>query len=209
MNLLDILTQAQVIPVITLENSQFAVPLAKALLNGGINTIEITLRTFVAIDCIEKISSELPEVIVGAGTVVHPHQFAEVKNAGAQFAVSPGLTEKLANAGNQSGLPYLPAAVTTSEIIAAQEWGFEILKFFPAGLAGGVKALKTSAALFPSVGFCPTGGVDVENMADYLSLPNVVCIAGSWIAPLSLINQQDWSAISALAREAKFISSHR
>lgn len=202
MEISEILHTSPVIPVVTLNDSRLAVPLARALLAGGIHVMEITLRTAVGLDAIKAVKQNVPAMIIGAGTLVEPEQFAAAKTAGANFVVSPGLTPALLTAAKQIGLPYLPAAITPCEILAAKEMGFSTLKFFPAELAGGVNMLKALLPIFPDIKFCPTGGITRANMKDYLNLKNVIAVGGTWLAPKSLIEEKNWDAISALARAA-------
>ncbi len=203
MNIDEILTNAApVMPVLTIRDASTALALADALAEGGLRVLEITLRSAEAVDAIEAVRSSRPELIVGAGTVLSPTQMQAVADAGAQFAVSPGLTHTLAQAATRSALPYLPGVVTAGEIQFAMEHGLDALKFFPATPAGGPKLLSSYASVFPEVRFCPTGGIGPDNMADYLGLPNVACIGGSWLAPSRLIEQGDWAAITARVRTA-------
>lgn len=191
---------APVIPVITLTEVGHAVPLARALLTAGLRVLEITIRTPAALPAIEAIARELPEVIVGAGTLLTPDQFTQARNAGARFCVSPGLTPALAEAADDCGLPYLPGVSTTTEIMLAREMGFDTLKFFPAALNGGPAFLKAIYPLFPDVSFCPTGGVGLENLKEFLDLPNVICVGTSSIATQELIEKADWKAIAERAQ---------
>lgn len=192
-----------VIPVLVVENAEHAVPMAKALVAGGLTALEVTLRTKSAIDVVERIANEVPEAIIGVGTVTRPEQFEQVKRAGAQFVVSPGLTPTLAQAAKDNEMPFLPGAVTASEIIMAMELGITDLKFFPAGTSGGPSALKGFSSVFSEVRFCPTGGVKPDNMHDYLSLPNVATVGGTWLVSSALMDSGNWSGITELAREAK------
>ena len=192
-----------VIPVLVVENADHAVPMAKALVAGGLTALEVTLRTKSAIDVVERIANEVPEAIIGVGTVTRPEQFEQVKAAGAQFVVSPGLTPTLAQAAKDNEMPFLPGAVTASEIIMAMELGITDLKFFPAGTSGGPSALKGFSSVFSGVRFCPTGGVKPDNMQDYLSLPNVVTVGGTWLVSTELLESGDWDRITHLAHEAK------
>lgn len=192
----------RIIPVVTIDNSEYAAPLVQALLNGGINIVEITLRTAAALEAIKIINANFPDCIVGAGTILTTYQFKQAKSAGAKFAVSPGLSAQLVKAAHELDMPYLPGVSTVSEIIHAVELDLELLKFFPAELFGGIKALKTFAPLFQSVSFSPSGGITIENMAEYLAQPNVCCIGGSWIASQKLINEQAWDTITQRAKEA-------
>jgi 2-dehydro-3-deoxyphosphogluconate aldolase/(4S)-4-hydroxy-2-oxoglutarate aldolase len=198
----DFLSLSPVIPVVTIDDANHAVPLARALLAGGIKVIEITLRTPAALAAIRAIKAEVKDAVVAAGTVLHVDDLARAAQAGAAFAISPGSTQKLLGAGRDQKLPYLPAVATPSEVAAALEHGYETLKFFPANAAGGIEMLSALRGPFPTVRFCPTGGISAGNAQTYLDLPSVLCIGGSWLAPQSLIARGDWSAIEALARQA-------
>lgn len=192
-----------VIPVLVVEDVAHAVPMAKALVAGGLTALEVTLRTKSAMEVVERIANEVPEAIIGVGTVTRPEQFEQVKKAGAKFVVSPGLTPTLAQAAKDNEMPYLPGAVTASEIIMAMELGITDLKFFPAGTSGGPAALKGFSSVFSEIRFCPTGGVKPSNMEDYLSLPNVATVGGTWLVTHDLLAQGDWETITRLASEAK------
>jgi 2-dehydro-3-deoxyphosphogluconate aldolase/(4S)-4-hydroxy-2-oxoglutarate aldolase len=194
--------QTSVIPVVTLHRIEDAVPLAEALLEGGLGTIEVTLRTPHSLAAISAIARALPAAMVGAGTVLRTADITAARNAGARFLVSPGLTPDLAAAGIASGLPYLPGAVTPSEILAARELNFTFLKFFPAREAGGPALLRAYAPVFQGIAFCPTGGVTEDNAAEYLALPNVPVVGGTWIAPHAAIEARDWPGITARAKRA-------
>lgn len=200
---LEILRAGPVIPVIVIERLEYAVPLARALAAGGVRVLEITLRTPVAVPAIRTIAGEVEGVIVGAGTITRPEEFERCRKAGAAFGVSPGLTAELGGAAKTSGLPLLPGAMTPSEVIAARAAGFRQLKLFPAQQAGGIGLLKALAGPFPDVMFCPTGGINATNARDYLALPNVACIGGSWLSPPKAVAAGDWNQITALAREAQ------
>lgn len=200
--LLAIMEAQPVIPVLKITNAADAVPLARALTKGGLPAIEITLRTPAALDAIRAAADAVPEAIVGAGTILDAGQFDAAERAGARFIVSPGLTAQLAQAASRSETPLLPGAATPSEIMAAAEAGYSLLKFFPAEQAGGAGWLKALASPFAGVRFCPTGGIGPQNAADYLSLGNVVCVGGSWIAPDALVAAGKWDEITALAAEA-------
>ncbi|WP_421857050.1 2-dehydro-3-deoxy-phosphogluconate aldolase [Oricola sp.] len=204
--LLPIMTGQAVIPVIVLEDAADAVPLARALAAGGLPAIEITLRTAAALDGIARVAAEVPEAIVGAGTILNAAQFAEAAAAGAKFIVSPGLTPELVEAADASPVPLLPGAVTSSEIMAALEDGYSLLKFFPAEQAGGAAYLKSLSSPFGGVGFCPTGGISAANAGDYLSLSNVICVGGSWVAPKDAVRDGSWERISELARGASLLN---
>lgn len=200
--LLALLNGQPVIPVLSIARAEDAVPLARALAAGGLPAIEITLRTPAALEAIRRVAGEVPEAIVGSGTILNARQFDEAAAAGSTFIVSPGLTPQLAEVAASSEVPLLPGAITPAEIMAALEAGLDFLKFFPAEQAGGAELLKALAAPLAGVRFCPTGGVTAANAADYLSLPNVVCVGGSWVAPGKLVQAADWAAIEALARQA-------
>ncbi|GAB4270403.1 MAG: bifunctional 4-hydroxy-2-oxoglutarate aldolase/2-dehydro-3-deoxy-phosphogluconate aldolase [Pararhodobacter sp.] len=192
---------APVIPVLVVDDPAHAMPLARALVSGGLPVLEVTLRTDCAIDAIAAMS-RIPGARVGAGTVLTAHDAARAKAAGAEFAVSPGATPDLVAACTAEDLPLLPGAATASEVMALIEKGYRTLKFFPAGPAGGPAMLKALNGPLPQVTFCPTGGVSLENAPDYLALPNVACVGGSWVAPAETMARGDWSAIEALARAA-------
>jgi 2-dehydro-3-deoxyphosphogluconate aldolase/(4S)-4-hydroxy-2-oxoglutarate aldolase len=193
---------APVIPVIVLDDARHAVPLARACLAGGVELLEVTLRTPAGLEAIRRIAAEVPQAVVGAGTVTTPAEVARVAAAGARFAVSPGFDAALAAAARDHGLPLMPGVMTPGEAMAAMAAGLSLLKFFPAAAAGGTAMLKALAGPFPSLRFCPTGGVDARNAAEYLALPNVVAVGGSWITPASAIAREDWAAVSTLARAA-------
>jgi 2-dehydro-3-deoxyphosphogluconate aldolase/(4S)-4-hydroxy-2-oxoglutarate aldolase len=201
-NIREILGMAAVIPVLTLSDLAHAVPLAGALVGGGLRVLEITLRTPVAIGCLEAIRKAVPDAIVGIGTLTRAVDFAAAGRAGAQFGVTPGLTPELAAAARGARFPLLPGVMTPTEVIAARLAGFDILRLFPAHQAGGVEMLRALGAPFPDVLFCPTGGITRAAAPEYLALPNVVAIAGSWVAPRALIEAKDWQGIEALARDA-------
>lgn len=198
----QVMQDAPVIPVIVLHDVAHAVPMARALVAGGIRMLEVTLRTPQALACMQAIAREVPGAVVGAGTVRSPADAAAAAKAGAQFAVSPGYTRALGQACRDQGLPLLPGVATGSEIMQAQEDGYTELKFFPALQAGGAAMLKAWAGPFFDVKFCPTGGVTPANAADFLALPNVACVGGSWLVPADALAQGDWTRIEALAREA-------
>jgi len=191
-----------VIPVLTLDDPTEAVPLAQALVAGGLRVLEVTLRTPKALACAEAIAAKVPEALVGLGTLIRPEQFAQARDAGARFVVSPGLTDKLAAAAKAAAMPYLPGIATVSEALIAWEHGFRELKFFPAMLNGGAPALKGMAPLIPDVRFCPTGGIKAENLRELLGLPNVFAVGGTWLTPAELVKERRWGEIEALAREA-------
>jgi 2-dehydro-3-deoxyphosphogluconate aldolase/(4S)-4-hydroxy-2-oxoglutarate aldolase len=201
-NIREILGMAPVIPVLTLSDLAHAVPLAEALVGGGLRVLEITIRTPVAIGCLEAIRKAVPDAIVGIGTLTRAVDFAAAGRAGAQFGVTPGLTPELAAAARGARFPLLPGVMTPTEVIAACLAGFNIVKLFPAHQAGGVEMLRALGAPFPDVLFCPTGGITRAGAPEYLALPNVVAIGGSWVAPRALIDAKDWQGIEALARDA-------
>jgi 2-dehydro-3-deoxyphosphogluconate aldolase/(4S)-4-hydroxy-2-oxoglutarate aldolase len=202
MNVLELMRVGPVIPVIALEEAAQAVPLARALVAGGVRVLEVTLRTAAALAAIRAIAQDVPEAIVGVGTVTRPEQFAQARDAGALFAVTPGLTGALIEAARASGLLLLPGVMTPSEVIAAHAAGFFQLKLFPAQQAGGLGMLAALQGPFPDAVFCPTGGVTVETAPDFLALPNVVCVGGSWLTPRAALAANDWVAITQLACQA-------
>lgn len=202
MKIRDIMDAAPVIPVLTIESIDQAVPLARALVAGGLPVLEVTLRTAAGLDAIRAMSREVEGAIVGVGTITRREEFLQAKWAGARFAVSPGITAALSAGAEVAGIPYLPGVMTPSEVIAARAAGYTALKLFPAQQAGGVKMLEALGAVFPEVVFCPTGGVTLETAPAYLALPNVRCVGGSWVAPKAAIRAGDWAAITALARDA-------
>jgi 2-dehydro-3-deoxyphosphogluconate aldolase / (4S)-4-hydroxy-2-oxoglutarate aldolase len=198
----SVLEVAPVIPVVVLHDAEQAVPLARALADGGLPVVELTLRTPAAVDAIRDVAKEVPEVLVGAGTVVTAEQAETAASAGAGFLVSPGSTPRLLDAMAATGLRHLPGVATVSEALALLERGITEMKFFPAEAAGGVDFLKSVASPVPAARFCPTGGVTPQTAADYLALPNVGCVGGSWITPSTLLQAGDWDGITALARTA-------
>ena len=204
----ELLAPVPVIPVLTIGDPDAAVPLARALIDGGLPVLEVTLRTPKALEAIRRIAAEVPGAEVGAGTVTRPAEVeAAARAAGARFAVSPGLTPALAAAAREAELPLLPGVVTPSEALAARELGFTFLKLFPARAAGGPALLKSLAGPLPDLVFCPTGGIGAADFRDYLALKNVLCVGGSWVAPAAAVAAGDWPRITELAREAS--SGHR
>jgi 2-dehydro-3-deoxyphosphogluconate aldolase / (4S)-4-hydroxy-2-oxoglutarate aldolase len=195
-SLLDI---APVIPVVVLHDAEHAVPVARALVAGGLPVVELTLRTPAALEAVANVSREVPEALVGAGTVVDPGQAQAAAEAGARFLVSPGSTPRLLDAMSETGLPLLPGVATVSEAIALLERGLTELKLFPAQASGGVGFLSSLVSPLPGARFCPTGGITAANAADYLALPNVGCVGGSWLTPADLLRKGDWPAVTALA----------
>jgi len=198
----EILALAPVIPVLTITDAEAAVPLARALLAGGLPVLEVTLRSNAALAAIAAIRAELPHAIVGAGTVIDVDQLAAALKAGSQFIVSPGFSAALCAEGARQGAAMLPGVATPTELMAALAAGLDTLKFFPAAQAGGAGMLRALAAPFPAVRFCPTGGIDVHSAAEYLALPNVLCVGMSSLAPPAAIAAGDYAAVTALARQA-------
>jgi 2-dehydro-3-deoxyphosphogluconate aldolase/(4S)-4-hydroxy-2-oxoglutarate aldolase len=198
----SVLQVSPVIPVVTIDDPRHAVPVAKALADGGIRVIELTLRTGSALTSLKLIANEVPDILVGAGTVLTAAQADAAVSAGAQFLVSPGVTPSLLDHLLTLGLPVLPGVATVGEVMAVQERGLAAMKFFPAGPAGGPAYLAAIGAPIPNVQFCPTGGVSLASAPDYLKLPNVPCVGGSWLTPRSAVEGNDWSQITALARQA-------
>ena len=192
---------APIVPVIVVKDVAHAVPLAKALIAGGLPALEVTLRTPCALDAIRAMA-DVEGGVVGAGTLLTPADVKAAKAVGAKFGVSPGATDRLVKACEEEGLALLPGAATASEVMKLYEIGYDVLKFFPAEASGGAPALKAIGAPIPQVSFCPTGGVSIKNTNDYLSLPNVLCAGGSWVAPDAMVQAGDWAGIEALAREA-------
>lgn len=197
-----ILTSGPVVPVIVIQKLGHAVPLAKALVAGGVKVLEVTLRTPCAMDAIRAIAQEVPEAIIGAGTVTNAQQLAEVTAAGAQFAISPGLTAPLLKAANAGSIPLIPGISTVSELMLGMDYGLREFKFFPAEANGGVKALQAIAGPFSQVRFCPTGCISPANYRDYLALKSVLCIGGSWLVPNDALEQGDYARITQLAKDA-------
>jgi 2-dehydro-3-deoxyphosphogluconate aldolase/(4S)-4-hydroxy-2-oxoglutarate aldolase len=208
MTILDILRTSPVIPVIAIDELEHAVPLARALVAGGIRVLEVTLRTAHGLPAIRAIAQSVPEAIVGVGTLMQASDFAKARDAGAVFGVSPGLTNSLINAARESGLPLLPGVMTPSEVMAAREAGFHQLKLFPAVPAGGVTMLKAIAGPLPDMIFCPTGGITQETAAEFLACENVACVGGSWLTPSSAIRSGDWQKITDLARLASALGTN-
>lgn len=198
----EVMALSPVMPVVVIEDAAQAAPLARALLAGGVRTIEVTLRTPAALDAIRAISRESIEMIVGAGTVLSEADLNAALEAGASYALSPGATPELLRAAERVPIPFIPGVATASELMLAMEHGFRAVKFFPAERLGGVTALKDLGGPFPSARFCPTGGIGVERVKDYLASPNVLCVGGSWVATSKQIAAGDWAAIEAQARQA-------
>lgn len=184
------------VPVVVIDDEKVAVPLARCLLQAGISMIEVTLRRPGAWKAIERIIAEVPDIITGAGSITTPDQLQRLAKMGCQFAVSPGLTANLIRAARDVGMPYLPGAVTASEVLTGMEEGLDTLKFFPAGQAGGIPMLKALGAPLPNVMFCPTGGIDLGNAAEYISLPNVIAVGSSWVVPEGAVAAGEWGEIA-------------
>lgn len=206
--MLDILKRAPVVPVLVIEDDADAVPLARALVAGGLPALEVTLRTPAALESIRRIAAEVPEALVGVGTVMKPADFGAAREAGARFAVSPGATDTLLKAAADSGLPYLPGVATSSEVMRGVEAGLTVFKAFPAAAIGGPETVAAMGGPFPEVRFCPTGGIRSSTAADYLRLPNVVAIGGTWLAPKEKVRAGDWQGIEDLARSAAGLAEH-
>ena len=198
----EVLEISKIIPVITIYDLKTSVNLAKALLDGGIKILEITLRTNNAIEAIKLIANEVPKVIVGAGTILNFKMLEEVKNAGSKFAISPGLNSIFAKEAQNIDITLIPGVATASEVMLALEFGYKNLKFFPAESAGGITMLKSLAAPFSGVKFCPTGGINLDNMQNYLNLNNVLCVGGSWLSPKELILEKQWSKITQITKQS-------
>lgn len=205
----SLLDRVPVVPVVVVEDLAHAVPLARALARGGLPVVELTLRTPVALDAIRAIAEEVPEVLIGAGTIVEPKQAALAVEAGAGFLVSPGCTPSILDAMTETGVPFLPGVATVSEVLAAYERGLTELKFFPAEAAGGRAYLKSIGGPLPQVRFCPTGGITPASAPDYLALPNVGCVGGSWLTPAAALAAGDWDAIEELARAASLLGGQK
>ena len=196
------LRATRLVPVIVIKDLAHAVPLARALVSGGLNILEVTLRTPAALDAIAAIAREVPDAIVGAGTVINARQFEQAAQAGSRFVVSPGLTEEVVHASREHDVPILPGIATASDIMRGLALGLDTFKFFPAETSGGAPTIKALGGPFPQVQFCPTGGVSPRNLASYLSLPNVICAGGSWMVPSDLNAADAFTKAATLAREA-------
>ena len=201
------LRATRLVPVIVIKDLAHAVPLARALVSGGLNILEVTLRTPAALDAIAAIAREVPDAIVGAGTVINARQFEQAAQAGSRFVVSPGLTEEVVHAGREHDVPILPGIATASDIMRGLALGLDTFKFFPAETSGGAPAIKALGGPFPQVQFCPTGGVSPRNLASYLSLPNVICAGGSWMVPSDLNAADAFTKAATLAREASDLAN--
>lgn len=202
MNALELLHGRRIVPVVVISDAGRAVPLAETLLEGGLDTVEVTLRTDAAVDAIRRISREVPDMLVGAGSVRHTGQINEAAAAGASFVVSPGSSTELLEAVDALGIHFIPGVATATEVLQVLARGYTLQKFFPAELAGGARYLDALASPIPEVSFMPTGGINLANAVEYLALPNVACIGGSWIAPPDILDTGDYGKIAALAADA-------
>ncbi|GAA0819045.1 bifunctional 4-hydroxy-2-oxoglutarate aldolase/2-dehydro-3-deoxy-phosphogluconate aldolase [Colwellia asteriadis] len=191
-----------IVPVLVINKVEDALPIAEALLAADVKVLEVTLRTPAALDVISIIAKELPEAIIGSGTVTNRQQLQQSYDAGAKFAISPGLTKDLLQAGNESNIALIPGISSISELMDGADYGYDHLKFFPAEASGGVKAIQSIGGPFPDIRFCPTGGINLNNVRDYLALPNVVCCGGSWLVSNEIVNNKNWSEITKLANQA-------
>lgn len=198
----DIFASGPIIPVLVIEKLDDALPIAEALLTAGVRVLEVTLRTPSALDVISTIAKELPEAIIGSGTVANRQQLQQSYDAGATFALSPGSTSDLLQAGNESNIALIPGISSASELMNCSDYGYDHLKFFPAEALGGVNTLKSIAGPFPDIHFCPTGGINPGNVRDYLALPTVDCCGGSWLVPSHIVADKNWHAITELAKQA-------
>jgi 2-dehydro-3-deoxyphosphogluconate aldolase/(4S)-4-hydroxy-2-oxoglutarate aldolase len=198
----EIFAMGPIVPVLVINKVEDALPIAEALLAANVKVLEVTLRTPAALDVVSIIAKELPEAIIGTGTVANRHQLQQSIDAGAKFAISPGLTKDLLQAGNESNIALIPGLASISELMDAADFGYDHLKFFPAEASGGVNAIKSIGGPFPDIKFCPTGGINLKNVRDYLALSNVACCGGSWLVPNHAVESKDWSAITKLANEA-------
>lgn len=198
----DLFTMGPIIPVLVIKDVADALPIAEALLTSGIKVLEVTLRTPSALDVINTIARELPEAVIGAGTVTNKEQLQQSYDAGAKFAISPGLTKDLLQAGTAGNIALIPGISSISEMMDAIDSGYDHLKFFPAEASGGVKAIQSIGGPFPDIKFCPTGGININNIKDYLALPNVSCCGGSWLVTDEIVRAKNWSAITTLANQA-------
>ncbi|AOW78927.1 keto-deoxy-phosphogluconate aldolase [Colwellia sp. PAMC 20917] len=198
----EIFAMGPIVPVLVIKDVEDALPIAKALLAAGIKVLEVTLRTPAALDVIKIIAQELPEACVGAGTVTNREMLQRCQEAGAKFAISPGLTKDLLKAGNEGNIALIPGISSISEMMDGIDFGYDHLKFFPAEASGGVKAIQSMGGPFPDIRFCPTGGINLSNVKDYLALSNVACCGGSWLVTDEIIKNKDWAKITELAKQA-------
>ena len=203
----ELFAMGPIVPVLVIDDVKTAVPIAEALLASDVKVLEVTLRTESALEVISTIAKEVPEAIVGAGTVINGQQLQQTIDAGSKFAISPGLTEKLLEAGQAGDIALIPGISSISELMTAVDAGYDHLKFFPAEASGGVKAIQSIGAPFPDITFCPTGGININNIGDYLALPNVACCGGSWLVPNQAVQDKNWKEITRLAKEAVALAS--
>ncbi|GAA8539213.1 bifunctional 4-hydroxy-2-oxoglutarate aldolase/2-dehydro-3-deoxy-phosphogluconate aldolase [Helicobacter pylori] len=199
---IEVLQISPIIPVVVIENIKDAVPLAQSLIEGGIQIIEVTLRSSCALEAIELIAKNVPKMRVGAGTILNPTQLEQAQNRGAEFLISPGLTIKLLEYAKKKDMPLIPGVSSSSEVMQALELGYSALKFFPAEYCGGVKLLNAFNGPFKGVRFCPTGGISADNMRSYLNLENVLCVGGSWLTPKNLIQNKEWDKITEICKRS-------
>jgi len=198
----EIFATGPIVPVLVINKVEEALPIAEALLAANVKVLEVTLRTPAALDVISIIAKELPEAIIGSGTVTNRQQLQQSYDAGAKFAISPGLTKDLLQAGNEGNIALIPGISSISELMDGADFGYDHLKFFPAEASGGVKAIKSIGGPFPDIRFCPTGGINLNNVRDYLALPNVACCGGSWLVSSDIVDNKNWSEITKLANQA-------
>ncbi len=199
---IEVLQISPIVPVVVIENIKDAVPLAQSLIEGGIQIIEVTLRSSCALEAIELIAKNVPKMRVGAGTILNPTQLEQAQNRGAEFLISPGLTIKLLEYAKKKDMPLIPGVSSSSEVMQALELGYNALKFFPAEYCGGVKLLNAFNGPFKGVKFCPTGGISADNMHSYLNLENVLCVGGSWLTPKNLIQNKEWDKITEICKRS-------
>ncbi|GAA9687554.1 bifunctional 4-hydroxy-2-oxoglutarate aldolase/2-dehydro-3-deoxy-phosphogluconate aldolase [Helicobacter pylori] len=200
--IIEVLQISPIVPVVVIENIKDAVPLAQSLIEGGIQIIEVTLRSSCALEAIELIAKNVPKMHVGAGTILNPTQLEQAQNRGAEFLISPGLTIKLLEYAKKKDMPLIPGVSSSSEVMQALELGYSALKFFPAEYCGGVKLLNAFNGPFKGVKFCPTGGISTDNMRSYLNLENVLCVGGSWLTPKNLIQNKEWDKITEICKRS-------
>ncbi len=200
--IIEVLQISPIVPVVVIENIKDAVPLAQSLAEGGIQIIEVTLRSSCALEAIELIAKNVPKMRVGAGTILNPTQLEQAQNRGAEFLISPGLTIKLLEHAKKKDMPLIPGVSSSSEVMQALELGYSTLKFFPAEYCGGVKLLNAFNGPFKGVKFCPTGGISTDNMRSYLNLENVLCVGGSWLTPKNLIQNKEWDKITEICKRS-------
>ncbi|GAA9305409.1 bifunctional 4-hydroxy-2-oxoglutarate aldolase/2-dehydro-3-deoxy-phosphogluconate aldolase [Helicobacter pylori] len=200
--IIEVLQISPIVPVVVVENIKDAVPLAQSLIEGGIQIIEVTLRSSCALEAIELIAKNVPKMRVGAGTILNPTQLEQAQNRGAEFLISPGLTIKLLEYAKKKDMPLIPGVSSSSEVMQALELGYSALKFFPAEYCGGVKLLNAFNGPFKGVKFCPTGGISADNMHSYLNLENVLCVGGSWLTPKNLIQNKEWDKITEICKRS-------